>query len=642
MNYKNNGLFINLKDKFVELRDYLAGNATGITRDETLAEQLIYIMFCKIFDEKHNLGFFNNNSNNSKPDSFLFNDFFSKVKSTYKDLFDEKDKIILDQKSLSYLINSLSDVSIINSPRDAIGDAFEVFIGTAFRGGEGQFFTPKNIVQMIVDILRPGLNDKVIDPACGSGGFLTVTALNIMQNNKNKNLEIYGIDKDNFLAKITRAYLTILSDQDAKVYSENSLDDPENWSKKTSDNVIFEKFDFVITNPPFGSKIPIRDVDILKQYDLARKWVEKDGTLEVSDKMLDHQPPQILFIERCEKLLKKGGKLAIVLPDGILGNTSEKYIRQYILNNFKIIAIIDAPSETFQPSTSTKTSVLILEKGKFEQENYKVFMSMVQKCGHDKRGKAIEIDEFTLVKKHFFSNQKEYNRLGYFVEIERLTETEDLIFSPKYYDPKVISKIEELKNNDNYDLIKIKELVNDGTITIKRGFEVGSKKYGTGKIPFIRTSDISNWEIRVNQETSVSEKVYSEDYLKCDIKINDVLFVNDGGRMIGETALVTEDFEKSLFQSHIKRIRFNKTNKIDQYYFMFILKSSFLKMQIESKKFIQATIPSIGNRLLEIFIPVPKDFLEMKRISSKIESSIKNRSSINKDINEFINKNLKL
>lgn len=137
---------------------------------------------------------------------------------------------------------------------------------------------------------------------------------------------------------------------------------------------------------------------------MAYQW-KKNKTQQILERhnIKDKEAPQILFIERCLQLLKDGGKMAVVLPDGIFGNESESYVRNWILKNAKIIAIIDIPLETFLPHTGTKTSVLILQKVAKEQlkSNYPIFLSIAEYCGHDRRGKEIEKDDIVEIAKHF-------------------------------------------------------------------------------------------------------------------------------------------------------------------------------------------------------------------------------------------------
>jgi len=651
----------NLKQLFSKIRDYLAGNTTGITRDETLAQELINILFCKIYDE--------NNTSNDDILSFRIDEgekeeiikeriekLFEKVKKEYEDIFSEKDDISLDSKSLFYVLNELQKYSITSASREVIGEAFEVFIGAALRGGEGQFFTPKNIVDMTISILNPKVGEKIIDPACGSGGFLTIALSHLWNEveskNKGKSNEelksikeqvasnfIKGVDKDSFLAKVTKAYLSLVGNGKNCIFCENSLENIDKWDNETQKKIGLDEFDIVITNPPFGAKIPIEEEKILSQYDLGYMWKKYEkGLWEKTDKPQSYQPPQILFIERCLQLLKPKGRIGIVLPDGILSNTSDGYIRRFILDNSKIIGIVDCPPETFQPSTSTKTSVLFLEKTEEKEEDYKIFMSIVKECGHDKRGRENRPDELPLVPKKFKEKEKitTYNRLGFLVNKSDIENTEDLILTPKYYNPEIKSKLKELEQSGKYELISLKKLVEDGAINIKRGNEIGSKHYGLGNIPFIRTSDISNWEIRINPETCVDEGIFIKYTKNQDLHIDDILFVNDGGRMVGEAAIITSHDGKMIIQSHIRRIRVLDKGRLNPYLLLYLLKFPIVQEQIESKRFVQATIPSLGNRLLEIVLPIPKDENLKKEIISKIKNMIDKRAKLKKEIFDFI------
>lgn len=167
----------NLKPTFKAIRNYLAANAVGITRDEVFASQIINLIFCKIYDERF-----------TKPeDTVKFRagvdeddeevrkrilDLFDKVKKQYSDVIDVADSVLLDAKCLKYIVGELQLYSLKDSSRDAVGEAFEIFIGPSLKGGQGQFFTPRNVVNMVINMIDPDTDEKILDPACGSGGFL--------------------------------------------------------------------------------------------------------------------------------------------------------------------------------------------------------------------------------------------------------------------------------------------------------------------------------------------------------------------------------------------------------------------------------------------------------------------------------------
>ena len=222
---------------FRDLRNHLAGMTTGITRDEALAQEIINLLFCKILDEQE-----------TEPEATVtfragidepavavkkrILGLFETVKTkTYDDVFAQNDTISLDAESVRYVVGELQNYCVTDADRDALGDAFEVFIGPALRGSEGQFFTPRNVVQMMVEMLDPKPGEWIIDPACGSGEFI-ITALahvweHVRREAKRKNWSerqrlkpggrcrdglLWELDKDSFLAKVSKAYMALIGD----------------------------------------------------------------------------------------------------------------------------------------------------------------------------------------------------------------------------------------------------------------------------------------------------------------------------------------------------------------------------------------------------------------------------------------------
>ncbi len=410
----------NLKSTFKAIRNYLAGNTVGATRDEVLAQQLINIVFCKIYDEKFTkpddmVSFRSGIKEDKKIVAERVQNIFKNVKKVYKDVIDVDDKITLDNDSIAYVVGELQHYCLMDAERDVIADAFEVFIDHALKGGQGQFFTPRNVIKMIIEIVNPSNTDLIIDPACGSGGFLVETLRYIWRKLDDQAVEygwndlvlqaektdvafncIRGIDKDYFLAKVCKAYMAIIGDGKSGIFCEDSLDRTEKWSDLARQRIDLHKFDIVLTNPPFGKNITVKGEEKLKQYELAYKWKKDKNTNEyVKGKIKDQEAPQILFIERCLQLLNAKGKMAIVLPDGCFGNESLSYLRSWLLERVKIIGVIDLPLETFLPNTGTKTSVLLCKKATAEElkKDYPVFMCIAQTCGHDRRGKEIDSDD---------------------------------------------------------------------------------------------------------------------------------------------------------------------------------------------------------------------------------------------------------
>ncbi len=434
-----------LKTHFRVINNYLYGNMKKEdTSTRNRAKQIINLLFCKIYDEQYTgmddeVTFRAGVHEDKETVSKRIKDIFTLVKNRFNDVFDEDDSINLDHDSIVFFVGQIQELCITESERDVIGDAFEVFVSQALKGEEGQFFTPRNVIRMIVEILDPNDDSYIIDPACGTGGFLIESLRYVWTKVDEKSKKLgwskkriddekqyiattffRGIDKDSFVAKVTKAYMAIIGDGRGGVFCENSLDLTQEWSHKCQDKIDLGKFDIVMTNPPFGSKIPIKEERILKQFQLGHKWTyDKKQLIWNKTAQLNNKgskagvEPQILFIERCLQLLKIGGKLGIVLPDGIYGNDQLGYIREYLKKNTKFIAIIDVPSETFQPNTSTKTTILIAEKIKENEsvQNHFIFMAICDTCGHDRRGNPVDEDDISQVShqyRNFIISSKEY------------------------------------------------------------------------------------------------------------------------------------------------------------------------------------------------------------------------------------------
>ena len=678
--YKRSQLEIpfGLKGKFEEIRNYLAGNAIGITNDLDFAQQIINLLFCKIYDEIH-----------TKPnDKVEFRagadedhnivknrivEIFNKVKKEYEDVFEQIDTIRLDADSIVYVVGELQKYSIVDAERDAIGDAFEVFIGPALRGSEGQFFTPRNVVKLAVEILDPKKNEKIIDPACGSGGFLIVTLQHlwkqvelegkqyewsseiIMQHKKDTaSRAISGIDKDNFLTKVSKAYMAIVGDGRGKIFCENSLLDPSEWSGKTRGSTNLNQYDVVLTNPPFGSRIKIDSPKVLAQYELGHKWKKSRTSNDWENtSALDTKPPQVLFIERCLQFLRQNGRMAIILPEGIFGNSSDSYILKYLFDNTQIIASVSLAQETFLPEAHAKTTVLFLEKKKPEQ-NYKIFMAIATKIGHDKDGKTLYVtdkigkpkldengekiidDDIPAIianyQKYKHNGTLPYDRLGFIIEKNQLNNN---ILIPHYYNPETKTMLKKIEEENIYELKSIGDLINNGIIKIKRGNEIGSNVYGLGDIPFIRTTDLINWELQIDPLHCVPEEVYELYRKKQDLREEDILFVNEGTYFIGRTSMLTDLDVKVIIQSHIRRIRIVKKEELNPYLLFWALNKAVTRQQIDDNTFMQATLPSLGDRLNEIYIPIPKDPDERERISNKIKEIITKKRDLKEEIISF-------
>ncbi len=417
---------------FRRCHNYIAGNQ-GLQKPEAFWE-LLKLIFCKIHDERGSdeVDFYATSAERHGMNGQIkvakrIENLFSAVKADYPTIFRDNESIELNPPVLAYIVSQLQMYSLLESDIDVKGRAYEEIVGSNLRGDRGEFFTPRNICQMAVHMLDPGERDLILDPACGTGGFLIAAMNYVIEKIRTAEIEkwgnveraetairervqryakalILGIDLNPNLVKASKMNMVMNNDGTGGLFQGNSLKPPITWDDDLRAKKLLGGVDLLFTNPPFGSKIPIDEPSILEEYDLGHIWNYRSKTDKwvKTDAIQKSQPPEILFIERCVKFLKPGtGRAAIVLLDGILGSPGLGYVREWILRNTKVLASIDLHPDTFQPHVSVQTSVLILRR-KPEDEvavetaagrmnDYEVFLAVANHIGHDKRGNIIYV-----------------------------------------------------------------------------------------------------------------------------------------------------------------------------------------------------------------------------------------------------------
>ena len=428
----------NLLFAFRRCHNYIAAHE-GKQKTEAFWE-LLKIIFTKIEDERSpKLNFFATPSERSnatlasaakKRIQGLFRD---RVVKKYPGIFEARDEVIdLGPAVIAYVVTQLQNFSLLLSPVDVKGVAYEEIVGSNLRGDRGEFFTPRNACRMAVEMLGPGPGEHVLDPSCGTGGFL-ITAMNHalaiielehrdqwMDPTNGSDLEreelfkarseylrecVFGIDLNPALVRAAKMNMVMNNDGSGGLWQANTLDNPHSWTPTLRKRIPLGSIDVIVSNPPFGANIPVDDQDVLSQYDLAAVWdLGDDGeyTMRLDKQgrpvLQKSQPPEILFIERALQLLRPGtGRMAMVIPNGILNNPGLVYVRRWILRRAQVLAVVDMDRDLFQPKNDTQTSMVLMRRLSPDEEavaedtglDYPVFMAIAEKIGHDKRGNVI-------------------------------------------------------------------------------------------------------------------------------------------------------------------------------------------------------------------------------------------------------------
>jgi type I restriction enzyme M protein len=417
-----------LKTIFEVCHNYIYANE-GLLKEKVFNE-FLKLIFIKMVDEKslnQKCQFRITDRELEEIENGVPNDFlgriqalFQKVKEQYRDVFrDNAEEINLKPLTVAVIVSRLQKYSLIDTPADVKGTAFQTFVHAHERGERGEFFTPFPILQLAVKMLDPKEDERILDPACGSGGFLVQAMKHVFgkidesrpdlqEASRNQIKEKYahtfirGIDINPDLARVAKMHMIIYDDGHTGIFSTSSLESFDKIREAAllahAGDITEAYFRSILTNPPFGTKGKIASKDILEQFDLAHRWKEDraTGNIVMTTVLFESQVPDVLFIERCLGFLEDYGRLAIVVPDGILTNSSLNYVREYIKKSARIIAIVSLPQETFVPhGAGSKTSVLFLQKlpkeelFRIKEQDYPIFMAICEKIGYDIRGRTI-------------------------------------------------------------------------------------------------------------------------------------------------------------------------------------------------------------------------------------------------------------
>lgn len=395
-------------------------------------EEVFKLIYAKLYDEsqaaqggkkKRYLQF---RVGGATPSEFKrkINDLFDQAKKKWPGVFVDGEHIDLTPEHLVTCGSYLENVKLFNSNLQVIDEAFEYLSVEVGKGKKGQYFTPRHVIDMAVRMLNPGWEEFTIDTASGSCGFTVHTIFHVWGNEfsaggptreqaEYANSMVYAMDFDPRSIKIAKALNLIAGDGKTNVFRANTLD-PKGWSDEVRvglrdrlrrfpgdaqqdrwnrENYRYFDFDVMLTNPPFAGDI--KESRILHQFELAKKpngkWQSKVGR-------------DVLFIQRNLEFLKPGGRMAIVLPQGRLNNTTDKTIRDYIAEHARILAVVGLHGNTFKPHTGTKTSIMFLQRWNDDPDaparlrcpkvdDYPVFFATSQQSGKDTSGEYVYLKD---------------------------------------------------------------------------------------------------------------------------------------------------------------------------------------------------------------------------------------------------------
>lgn len=553
-------------------------------------DEMSKLMFCKISDErfitkkgeyyKFQIG----THETLKEVIKRIRGIYSKAQKKDPGVFTEKIKA--EDFIIYSVVELLQGISLARTELDIKGEAFEHFLGGVFRQAMGQYFTPRPIVKFMVDMLEPNEDDKIIDPACGSGGFLLYTLERVKQYLEDtlapkdaldswKDFALYqlfGIEINSQLARVAMMNMILHEDGHSNIENNDALDGPSKFDPRR--DIKLGKYSLLLTNPPFGAVVKIREHNYLTSYELGAK-----------EKSRNRQNTEILFIEKCIDFLCPGGRMGIVLPDGILTNSSLQYVRDFITDNAQILAVVSLPQTAFRRphakggggvGSGVKASLLFLRKrkeGEKLQKNYPVFMAIAEHIGYDSTGRP-DKNEFSDIVKAYQEFRKK-KKIDFFVETPLCFkvgwgELEGRL-DPSYHKPEYRKMMNKQKKGVKW--------IPFGNIIIEMSGGATPKAKGkaytdaANGIPFLRIQNITEEGIQLKDVKYIKKEIHNAYLKRSRLRPKDLLFTITG--RIGTVTVVPEDLGEANINQHSVRIHLD--DSVNEMYISTLFNTNFGK-----------------------------------------------------------------
>jgi type I restriction enzyme M protein len=568
----------------------------GGKRDPATAfDEMSKIMFAKLYNERNtkNGQYYKFQVGTNESEEVIANrikELYDKAREVDPTVFTEE--INLDDEKIFSVVKELQDISLIKTDLDSKGRAFEQFLSEIFRGKLGQYFTRRELVEFAIQMIQPTDEDVILDPACGSGGFLLYALKKVnddiekdykgdMDTIKRKQYDfshynVYGIEINDKIARVAMMDMVIHEDGHTNIEENTALN-----SYFKNHNIKFNHFTLILTNPPFGNSVREGDRDKLGNNKLKNFKICKTQTPK-------SEKPEILFLERCYDFLKSGGRIGIVTPEGILNNPSKKYVwvREWLKKHFKILAIISLPEFAFKKTGSgERTSLLFMEKKEIptNDDDYEIFLGVARKIGYDATGKP-QSNELPLIAECYHERTESSNVS---VLLKKLSEMRERL-DPRHYDPVIDNMINKIKSLEKYNDIKVVEL-SDLLYSKSKGIQKGKsfdekiESDGRDGVPFIEIKNITQNGIIFGEGVGALEdkyvlKKWYQEKKEYQLEEGDIL-VAITGATIGKTAIVKNNNIPATFCGDVTRIRLDK-EQCDPLYVESFLRSRYGQLQI--------------------------------------------------------------
>ena len=575
---------------------------------------------------------------------------FNKMNRLWK-LYGKGNGIKLNEFDLCYVCSQLSGIEISNKKKDLFGDAIEIFRTEWAKRAGGQFFTDQRVTELAMKLLEfdPRKGDDLVDICAGTGGFL-IAGMNqireLLEREKSKepmeaelvrlateSLRGQEVDKD--VCEVANATLLArLGNGEKKiVFLGDSL--KLDAFNDTKSRINFGEHSCAASNPPFGTKITVKDPDILQQYELAKRVEKYKGRAKKAS--IIPRAPDILFLERNVQMLKPGkGKLAIVLPYQLLSGPKAFFVREWLLRNTKLLAVVDLPPETFQPHTGTKTSLILIERRKKpleklkDEDGYDIFMSMPRWIGHDRRGYPLykrtpdgkltteiltdvgQVKEALKLFRHGKSPKTAHDR-SFRVKYSSIINDSLLRINALFHEPNLesLTTMKTKQASEEWQIVKLGELIKN--IFYPGRFKRNYIEPHEEAIPFLGGSNITEFLVRKEKWLSPNDPKLES------LRVYEGWILVTRSGTTGIVASVPKAWDGYAMSEHIIRI-IPDPQKIDPTYLLGFLRSKYAQEQLARGVF-GSVIDEINPEYIgQLEVLIPSKQKEFKKITSMIKA----------------------
>ena len=633
-----------------EMLDRVVANDTNVTRREEQLDQLCNILLLKLDSDKQSR-LLPKNEVHFKPlasaseTAASTRKQFTRFIEKFPDIFtDEDDKRIrFTDKTVSECVDDLAPLNLIGLGPSVVSVAFQVLRSAALKQEEGQYFTPQPVIEAAVRFAGVRSDDLILDPACGTGGFLVECMMQMKEQAERDGGDVdeisrwaqkalHGIDKDAIAIKLTKAIMQILGDGSANCSRGDSVlkhrwkRDFPHLPSQFKDN----RFTLIFTNPPFGAPLKIKRADAVS------------SGLTLADSTTDEQMELgLAMFNRCHQLLSKGGRLVIILPETYFFSPSYSYVREWAKTRFRPIAAINVPMDAFQGFCRAKTNIYVFEKTLHEDEASKetakqdpedqnkseVTFLNPRTCGIYKNGGArykvntdgerTEIIDNELLDHVAAFNAGKSAPGSSIVPLRTIYEND--VFVPNYYDNRWDSGISALCEKLNCECLSFSDLINQELIEVRPGHGSPGNDQRVGNVPYVKVSDIRSLRLNFNPTNMIPPKLAKKIWRgnNSGLMAWDLVTPNRASVNIGEFAMLLPGEEQVVLTKEVFVVRVTKKGltRFDPFYLLWVLSLQAVRNQWRRVILMQTNREDVAGRYLDIKIPLPKTAVACQSLS---------------------------